>query len=665
MNANIIPIIFVVVFFVLMFGIGFLSRRMIANSSDFLLAGREMSFGINSMGIFATGFAGTTIGLAPALVLMFGFIGVVMMAIAYVGVGLLFYGCVFAKGIRRSGAYTLMEWLQMRFDGKTRRILSITGFIGIVAITANNCLAMANVLTGYDGLSISITGTRSVVTFLCFTYVSGMWGVSLTDFAQAIIGLVGIPLLLIGIFTQFGYPAETAAQWEAVAGAGWFGHGINGGTIPGFSALYPSALTLILGTGVFLVWGGQHYWLRMASARNEKEARNSMIVGGVLCCAVTLFIGYIGSVAGANFGGSFTLLGGEVAPSAAYGLVTANFGMVMGGFLLVFALAASLSTAASTLMASVSIATKDLYPLFINKSPNEAQTKRAGKVATVIISVVVWALLAYPGGLVFLTAFATAWMAPAGLLFAIGYLWKKATSAGAFAGALTALIAMSIYVVIDLLKIPVGGQPIGTYAHLSIVGTVALIVPAILVSFVSKPKYFGASSWSLERAMDASHTVSLNDEERHILDLIRKGYTTTAELMDLTGSRGEKISVAIEKLDEYGYIRRDGYSGAKFWSFTITQKGESLLPELSQEDKTLEPIGLTSGDIDILGFVKEKGKSRSSQLVYDNYKDPDEAKAVAAVIVKLLRRGYLSESGFLKRWVVINDKGDQLLQQNT
>jgi SSS family solute:Na+ symporter len=357
-----ISIIAVIIFFIVMFSIGFFTRKFVASSTDFLLAGREMSVGVNSMGVLASGFAGTTIALAPAFVLMFGLLGVIFFILAVCVVGYLLYGLFFAKGIRRSGAYTMMEWLEMRFDYKTRRILTISGFVGIVAITANNCLAMANVLTGFFGLSIYATVAISVLTFLCFTYLSGMWGVSLTDFVQAIIGCVGVPVLIISAISQFGSPAKASTMWEQIAKADLFSHGINGATLPGFSPIYPSMLTILLSLGVFLVWGGQHYWIRMASARSEGDAKKAMIIGAVSCAAVTAAIGYIGVVAGANFGDKFTLLGGDVEPNAAYGFVSANFGVIAGSFLLVFSLAASLSTCASTLMGAVSIATKDIYP---------------------------------------------------------------------------------------------------------------------------------------------------------------------------------------------------------------------------------------------------------------------------------------------------------------
>jgi SSS family solute:Na+ symporter len=283
-----------------------------------------------------------------------------------------------------------------------------------------------------------------------------------------------------------------------------------------------------------------------------------------------------------------------------------------------------------------------------------------------VISLVTWGIAYYPGGVTFLTAFATAWMAPAGLLFAIGFIWRKCTPSAALAGAVCALILESVYVILDLFKIPVGGQPINSYFHLAIVGLGAALIPAIVATFFTKSKYYGDASWTLRQlAEDAQKTgtVSLTDDEKETLKLIRNGYTTMSELVDVTGKAGEKMNFIIEKLDAQRFIYRDALRGAGFWSFEISKKGESVLPAPNEDDQRLLPIGLTALDIETLKLVKKHGKSRSSNLVYENFKDPDEARSIAASIVKLLRREYLDQSGFLKRYIQLNNKGEKLLQQ--
>lgn len=489
-------VIAVVIFLGILFGIGLWTKKFVANSSDYLLAGREMSYGINMMGVVASGFAGTTISLAPGWGVIYGFWGTFAFAFCYAICGVCVYGLLFARTIRRSGAYTLPEWLEMRYDYRVRRVLSITGFIGMIAVTANNVLALANVLSGYFAISLYVSIAIGVITFLGFTYFSGLWGVSLTDFVQALIGCVGAPLLIIACITTFGGVNANLQAWNGTF-AGYFTSGIAGSSMKMFGWAYPSGITVLLNFAVFLVWGGQHYWIRMASARSEKQAKYGYIVAGVILFFITMLIGMVGLYAGANFGSAFTLAGGKIPPTSAYGYVIASFPKAVGAFLLVFALAASLSTAASCLIAAVSIAAKDIYPHFIHKNPDENQLTRASRAATVIISLMAWGLAYYPGGTTFLFAFATAWMAPAGILFALGLWWKRCTPTGAFAGAICALICESTWAVLDMTKLPIAGHPIGFYVHMGIVGLATAIIPAVIISFCTKPKYYGRPDWTL------------------------------------------------------------------------------------------------------------------------------------------------------------------------
>jgi SSS family solute:Na+ symporter len=171
--------------------------------------------------------------------------------------------------------------------------------------------------------------------------------------------------------------------------------------------------------------------------------------------------------------------------------------MAIGIFLLVFALAAALSTCSTTLIAAVSLAVKDIYPKFINKNPSDRQLVNASRIATVIVSLLSWGLSYYPGGAVFLFAFASAWMAPAGILLFFGMFWRRVTAAAAFAGALVALILESIWAIMDFFKIPLFGAPVSSYIHIGILGFISTVVPVLVVTFVSKPKYYGMPGWKL------------------------------------------------------------------------------------------------------------------------------------------------------------------------
>ena len=65
--GNVIFVVIFVIFCAFLLGAGLISKRWVKESSDFVLAGREISTPINVVGVIAIGFAGTTVTLAPRL----------------------------------------------------------------------------------------------------------------------------------------------------------------------------------------------------------------------------------------------------------------------------------------------------------------------------------------------------------------------------------------------------------------------------------------------------------------------------------------------------------------------------------------------------------------------------------------------------------------------
>jgi SSS family solute:Na+ symporter len=160
-----------------------------------------------------------------------------------------------------------------------------------------------------------------------------------------------------------------------------------------------------------------------------------------------------------------------------------------------------------------------------------------------------------------------------------------------------------------------------------------------------------------------SETTILNELELSVLDAVLKGHTHMYELIDLFGLGGVAVNAAVERLDEARYIARDGYAGANFWSFEITEKGLDALPPMSESEKKFFRYGLESSDMALLEILKNNGRCQPGRVIVEAFPDPETQKKAAASVVKMLRRGYLNQDGFVKRYVTVNDKGEELLRQ--
>lgn len=477
-----------IVFLGFMLFLGWITRKWIASSSDYLAAGREVSLLINILGVSAIGWAGTSVAQSPGLAIRGGLIATLAFAATYALLGVLVYGVLFAGLIRRTGAYTLPEWLEVRYSPGVRIVVSAATVLAMIGITANNVLAIATVIHGFTGWPMFVCNAVSILTFLLFTVAGGLWAVTITDFAQMVLGLIGVPLLLITLGVKFGGLSWVAAGWPGPAGM--WGAGVAGWQLPVLSVKFPSLLTFALLYGMLLVWGSQHYWIRVCSVRSERVARLSYIWAGVILFLINLLLGAVGLYAAAKFPGQFQPVG-KLLPEAAYGVLLREFPVAVASYLLIFAVAASMSTASTTLMAGASTAVRDLYQRVFRPAATPKELVLPARAVTIAIGLLCWLLLWFPGGPLYLFAFGVAWLGPSSMLLLLGFYWRRATATGALVGALCGLGAMTVWTALDLLKV----YKTSAIAHVGVVGVLCTLVPLVLVSLVTQPKYYGLPTW--------------------------------------------------------------------------------------------------------------------------------------------------------------------------
>lgn len=157
--------------------------------------------------------------------------------------------------------------------------------------------------------------------------------------------------------------------------------------------------------------------------------------------------------------------------------------------------------------------------------------------------------------------------------------------------------------------------------------------------------------------------IILTDDDKRILHYIQQGHDIMAELFDLSGWKGERINECIEKLDENRYIERDALHGAGFWSFRITAKGTAALPPLAPEDARMSELGLCKRDLDMLHICRKAGKGRATEIIAGTKAEESMQINYAGSVVKLIRRGYMKESGFLKRIIELSPEGETLIER--
>ena len=648
--GNAVFLVLFVIFCAILVGCGVISKRWVRESSDYILAGREISTFINMIGVCAIGFAGTTVALAPGFAIQLGLTASFTWGIIYGICGLLLFAVLFANFIRRCGAQTLPEYLEMRYDGKVRSVVAITSVVGMAGILANNIVSCTNAIAGYTKWNSTVIMAVIFLVIIAFTFISGLWATTLTDFFQVTLGVIIVPTTLILLSQKYGWFDAINAAWP---GGNVWAAGLTGATLPGAVPTYPSVLNFIICFAAALVWGNNYYWMKIANCRSEKVARKSFILAAIILIVVFCIpLGIMGAYAGAFLGDAFAAPygSGAVAPTGAYGLIASTFPALLGSFVVIGAVAASISTASTSALGASAVATRDIYQRLVNPKADTKTALKASKWIMVLIGILTWVLCLFPGGPTYLFAFANCWLVPPAILLGLGAIWPRFNSRGAICGALAGMITMAVFTLLgDVLKI----FTVNSYIYLATLGFLVTLIVAVLASLTGKPKYYGESGWERVPTATNRKDVKLDDTDRKILEMIRLGHCYMADLTDALGVDSKTSGASIENLDQGGYIVRAGLSGSKFYTFSITEKGLAALPGLTGAEAEMAKEGLNPLYLGLLKVVMENPENQAEYIQKNGIK----SMRMSSICSHLTRQGYIIEGGLFKRKLRITDKG--------
>lgn len=159
-----------------------------------MLAGRSLPIMLSSAALFATWFGSETVFGASSEFMKGGLYAVIEDPFG-AALCLFLFGLFFARKLYNMNLLTLGDFFKERYGRKTELTASIflaPPYIGYIAAQLVAMGLILNVVTGlptWQGVVIS-----SVVVTL-YTYVGGMWAISITDFIQSIIIIIGLFVL--------------------------------------------------------------------------------------------------------------------------------------------------------------------------------------------------------------------------------------------------------------------------------------------------------------------------------------------------------------------------------------------------------------------------------------------------------------------------------------
>lgn len=194
-------IAFVLLYLLATIGIGFWAARRVRNTQDFMLAGRQLPLYMSTTVVFATWFGSETLLGASSEFASHGLLGVIEDPFG-AALCLLLVGMFFAKKLYRLNLLTIGDYYRMRYDRSTELISSVFMVISYFGWIAAQLVALGIVLNQVLGISTPAGIICGSLVVVGYTFMGGMWSVSVTDFVQTIMIIGGLLFITVSVMQE-------------------------------------------------------------------------------------------------------------------------------------------------------------------------------------------------------------------------------------------------------------------------------------------------------------------------------------------------------------------------------------------------------------------------------------------------------------------------------
>jgi SSS family solute:Na+ symporter len=204
----------IILYLIATIAIGYWASRRVKTSGDFMLAGRSLPMLLTASALFATWFGSETVFGASAQFLEGGLYSVIEDPFG-AALCLVLFGLFFARRLYNMNLLTLGDYFKARFGKRTELIASVFLAPPYVGYIAAQLVAMGLILNVVAGLELwqGVVASAMIVTF--YTFIGGMWAISITDFVQSIIIIVGLVVLAVVLSSKAGGVATVMSQVPA------------------------------------------------------------------------------------------------------------------------------------------------------------------------------------------------------------------------------------------------------------------------------------------------------------------------------------------------------------------------------------------------------------------------------------------------------------------
>jgi SSS family solute:Na+ symporter len=469
------------------------------SSEDYFLAGRNMTWPVVGISLFAANISSTTlIGLSGDAYST----GISVYNYEWMAtVVLVFFSIFFLPFYLRSQVYTMPEFLERRFDVRARYYFSFITLVGNVVIETAAGLYAGCLILKLIFPSVPPWLMIAILAFLtaAYTIPGGLSSVVHTEVVQAVLLLAGSIVLSAITFYKIGgweaalavTPADMLSLVRPVGDPG----------VPWTGLLFGVPL---LG---FYFWANNQFMVqRVLGAKDLNHGRWGALFAGLLKLPVLFFMVLPGTMARVLYPNLESP--DLVYPTLVFDLLPVGLvGLVLAGML-----AAMSSSISATLNSASTLVTMDFIKQW-NPGMSSQQLVRAGQISTAVLVVLAaaWAPQIEKFGSLFkYLQMVLGYIAPPVVaVFLSGLFWPRANANGAFAS-LMAGFFMTIFLILSKIN---GWVPLFDSMHFLHVAPLIFVVSLCIMVVVSlatpPPPSSKTEAYIWKKEMYAEDTLAL------------------------------------------------------------------------------------------------------------------------------------------------------------
>ncbi len=272
--------------------IGVYAAKRVKNAKDFILAGRSLPLPISTAALFATWFGSETILGSSVEFAKYGFMGVIQDPLG-AALCLFLLGAVFARPLYKMQILTFGDFYRKKKKKRMEFISGVCLILSYFGWIAAQFVALGILFQLIFGLPQWIGISAGALLVVFYTYLGGMWSVSLTDFVQSI-------SIVIGLIAVFYFIQDELPILSIIEKAPPTFFQILPEHTPNSYVHYISAW-IVIGLGSI---PQQDLFQRVMSAKSEKVAVQAALLSSLLYLVfsmIPLFLGLSAMIAFPDF----------------------------------------------------------------------------------------------------------------------------------------------------------------------------------------------------------------------------------------------------------------------------------------------------------------------------------------------------------------------------